>query len=237
MSPVGAGVHSAARMTAKTFIVTIDGPAGSGKSTAARLLASRLGLLYLDTGALYRTATLAGIGSKTGLDDANAMAELLEKIEVQVAWGDQGMTVSLNGRDVSGEIRDPAVTEQVKRVARHPEVRAKVTALVRGLARGRSVVTEGRDQGTVVFPNADVKFFLDADLDVRARRRHKELGERVGLEDVRGGIQERDESDRQRAVGPLTSAPDAIHVDTSRLSIDQMVETLEKFVKERRSAE
>jgi len=221
----------------KTFVVTIDGPAGSGKSTAARLLACSLGLRYLDTGALYRTATLAGIAVKADLDDAQAVAELVDRAAIAVDWTDRGMTVSIRGRDVSREIRDPAVTEQVKRVARHPRVREIVSALVRSLAQGTSVVTEGRDQGTAVFPDADVKFFLDANLDVRARRRHKELSQGARLDEVRRQMAERDDSDRTRAAGPLASASDAIHVDTSALSIEEMVDTLARHVKEKLRSE
>ena len=220
-------------MAISTFIVTIDGPAGGGKSTAARLLAQRMDLRYVDTGALYRTATLAATEAGVDLDDGQALATLIEKARIHVNWHAGRMRVQLDGRDVSEAIRNENLTARVKRVAVHPEVRAQVNRLVRGLARGRSVVTEGRDQGTAVFPDADVKFFLEADLDVRARRRQAELAGPADLDQVREAIAERDASDRNRAVGALICAPDAIRVDTSGLSIPEMVGRLTGIVAEK----
>ena len=220
-------------MLKKTFIVTIDGPAASGKSTAARLLAERLGFLHVDTGAVYRALTLAGIETETDLDDPDAMAALFEGLDIGIGWSGGEMTVALGERDVSLEIRDEALTDEVKRVAGHPEVREKVTGLVRKLALRGSIVTEGRDQGTVVFPDADVKFFLDAELDERARRRQRELAPGAPLPVVRRRIEERDSGDRSRKVGSLTRAADAVYVDTSKLSIEEMVDTLAGIVEQK----
>ncbi|MFH0963390.1 MAG: (d)CMP kinase [Planctomycetota bacterium] len=220
------------------MIVTIDGPAGSGKSTAARKLSERLGFRYLETGAIYRALTLCALRAKADLENGPVLAELFRRNSVEPVWAQEGIRVFLNGEDVSAEIRTRKITERVKSVARHAEVRRQVNELTRGLAKGRSAISEGRDQGTVVFPDADVKFYLDAKLDVRARRRYEELvaaGERATLEEVRRELEQRDESDLFRKVAPLRQAPDAVRVDSSELTVEEMVGELERVVMERKS--
>jgi len=225
-------------MSNRPIIVTIDGPASSGKSTAARLLARRLSFHYLDTGALYRAVTLTAVNAGADLDDEDRLVELFENAAIDLKPGASGLIVHLDGRDVTSRIRSSDLTENVKRVARHPAVRRRVTDRTRAMARDRCAIAEGRDQGTVVFPHADVKFYLDARLDVRARRRYRELKARqsaLTIDDVRRQLARRDESDVERPVSPLRPAPDAILIDTSNLTIDQMVEKLSNIVMEKTS--
>ena len=220
------------------MIVTIDGPAGAGKSTAARRLAERLGFVFLDTGALYRAVALAA--RRAGLDrDAAepALEGLLATLHIDYELGPG--RVSLGGEDVTGPIRAPEVTALTGRVADSPAVRARLTALQRQVAAaaaGRPLVTEGRDQGTLVFPDAACKFFLTADPQERARRRHAELvrrGPDVPLAEVRAAQDERDARDTARAIAPLVPAGDAIHVDTTGLGVDAVVDLLEGHVRRR----
>ena len=225
-------------MAKRPIIVTIDGPAGSGKSTAARLLARRLSSHYLDTGAIYRVLTLAALNAGVDLDDEHRLVELFDSASIVLESGESGIIAHLDGQDVTRLIRNSELTENVRRVARHPAVRGRVTQRTRTLARGRSVVVEGRDQGTVVFPQADVKFYLDARLDVRALRRHLEMGgpqSDLPLDEVSRQLARRDESDLTRPVSPLKQAPDAIRVDTSELTIDQMIDTLSDVVTQKTS--
>jgi len=221
------------------MIVTIDGPAGSGKSTAARLLSQRLGFQYLDTGAIYRVLTLCALRANADLEDGQGLADLFGQNSMEPTWGEEGIRIFLNGEDVSAEIRRSDVTEKVKGVARHAQVRKRVNDLTRKLAQGKSVVSEGRDQGTVVFPDADIKFYLDAAPEVRAKRRYEEVraaGERLTLEEVRRGLERRDESDLRRDLAPLREAPGAVRVDSSQMTIEEMVEELARVVRARTSS-
>ncbi len=218
------------------MIVAIDGPSGSGKSSVARRLAERLGFVHLDTGALYRAFTLRALRRGADLSDEAALAALVEPDAVALG---PGGAVRLDGGDVTREIRTPQVTNEVHWLARAPAVRERVTEIVRALARGKDVVAEGRDATTVIFPNADVKFYIDAAPEERARRRALELqarGTPVPFETLLDQIRERDLRDRERAAGPLVRAPDAIYVDTTGLAPEEVVEKLLAEVRRRTRA-
>jgi cytidylate kinase len=211
------------------MIVTIDGPAGSGKSTAARALAGRLGFEYLDTGAMYRAVALALARRRVDFADLPAVAAALPGLVVEMPPGQ----ILLNGEDVTGLIRTPDVSQGASKVAVIPAVRRFLAAEQRRVATGRNMVCEGRDQGTFVFPDAACKFFLKADPKVRAERRYKELlarGEQVTLDDVLKAQQERDARDASRDLAPMRPAADAIVLDTTHLAPDEVLARLEAEV-------
>jgi len=206
-------------------VITIDGPAGAGKSTAARVLAQRLGYRLLDTGAMYRALAWSVARARLPAEDTPALRRHLESVEVEL--GDDGVFV--NGRDVSGEIRTPEISDLTSRLTMLAVVRDKVTPLQRRMAAGGGAVLEGRDTGTVVCPDADVKFYVDASDEARARRRQAEFlgrGMVVDLEVVRAEIAVRDRQDTTRALAPLRKAPDAITVDTTDLTVDRVVDVM-----------
>ena len=212
------------------MIVTIDGPAGAGKSSAARALARRLKFRFLDTGAMYRAVTLAA--KERGLDfaDADALAELAQKITVEL----DGEHVLLDGRDVTKQIRTFDITTSIQYAADNPVVRGHLVAWQRAAAEGHDFVTEGRDQGTVAFPYAECKIFLTADEFERAQRRYLDLvsrGENVTFDEVLAAQRIRDERDYNRSVGALMKADDAIEVSTNGLTPDEVVELLEEIVR------
>jgi len=215
------------------MIITIDGPAGAGKSSAARALAQRLGFEYLDTGATYRAVTLAVLHAGIDLGDTETLSRLLNDLDLRMPAG----RVVLNGADVSGAIRAPAVSEQASAVAVNPIVRRHLAALQRRIAEGRNMVCEGRDQGTVVFPDAACKFFLVADPPERARRRQRELaarGETMALEEVLQAQQVRDQRDAARDLAPMVPADDAVILDSTQLTLEQVVERMEQEIRARR---
>ena len=212
------------------LVITIDGPAASGKSTVARLLAERLGVSFLDTGAMYRAVTLAAIEAKVNMNDEEKLLGVLNNRKFQFAIKEGKMEVCIDGVDVTELIRRPKVTANARYIASAPKLREKLVEMQRRFAEGeKKVGTEGRDQGTVAFPDADVKFYLTADAGERAKRRQAELLHRDGcenLEQIQRAIEERDKSDEERAVGPLRPAEDAIVIDTTDLSIEEVVEKL-----------
>ncbi|HPP55014.1 MAG TPA: (d)CMP kinase [Anaerohalosphaeraceae bacterium] len=214
----------------ESWVITIDGPAGAGKSTVARMLAERLGAVFLDTGAMYRALTAAAMDKGVNLEDAEALLKIFETTRFQFEHDGQVLRVLVDGKDYTQRIRLPEVTEKVRYAACQPAVRRRLVQMQQDFARQfPKVVTEGRDQGTVVFPNARWKFFLEADVMERARRRQKDLAQSglvVGLDELREQIESRDASDRNRTVGPLTPAPDAVVVDTTSLTVQQVVETI-----------
>ena len=218
------------------LVITIDGPAASGKSTIARMLAERLGASFLDTGAMYRAVTLAAMQAGVDMSDEEKLLDILETKKFQFAAKEGKMTVSIDGVDVTEQIRRQEVTANARHIASAAKIRAKLVQMQRQFAADEEkIVAEGRDQGTVAFPNADIKFFLDADIAERARRRQSELqskGDGENLEQIQRDIEKRDKSDESRAVGPLKPANDAIVVDTTDLTIEQVVEKLLCCVKE-----
>jgi cytidylate kinase len=217
------------------MIVTLDGPAGAGKSSAARALAERLGWCYLDTGAMYRAVALLALERGIPLDDGLRLAALAEKLAIAFCDG----RVLADGRDVSAEIRTDRVTQATRPVADAPPVRQAMKRLQRRMAEGLDLVTEGRDQGSEVFPHADLKVFLTASPEERARRRHREEVERGGslsLEAVQQAQARRDEGDRVRPVGRLEPAADAVLLETDGLTREQVIVRLVELVGERLAA-
>ncbi len=218
------------------LIITIDGPAASGKSTAARLLARRLGASFLDTGAMYRAVTLAAMQAGVDLKDSGRLIDVIENSDFQFSIEDDTMMVSIDGNDVTGEIRSPHITANVRYIASCPMAREKLVRMQRQFAADHpKIVTEGRDQGTVAFSDADIKFFLIADLDIRAKRRLTDLRSQGGddtLEHIKDALEQRDASDENRAVGPLKPADDAVIIDTTNLTINGVVDELLSYVRQ-----
>jgi cytidylate kinase len=220
----------------KRIVVAIDGPGGAGKSTIARRVAEKLGCVYIDTGAMYRAVALWALRLGVGLDDMMRLEQLATAAEMRFEPGGTGLR--LNGEDVSQAIREPEVSQAASKVSAVPGVRRALVAKQRAMAGETSVVMEGRDIGTVVFPDAQVKVFLDADPRARAGRRLLELKQK-GLDadagQVAGELGERDERDRRRADSPLTQAPDAVYLDTTPLSLDEVEQAILKLIRDRTS--
>jgi len=215
------------------MVITIDGPAGAGKSSVARGLAQRLGFEFLDTGAMYRCVALAGQRAGVDWDDPRQLARVARSIRLEC----RGETILLDGEDVSREIRSPEVTSLVVHAAENREIREILVAMQRRLAEGRDMVSEGRDQGTVVFPDAQCKIFLTASSIERARRRWRELdarGESTTLEEVLAQQNLRDAQDAERALAPLRPAADAVEVCSDGLTAEDVLQTIAKLVADRR---
>lgn len=212
-----------------SFVVTIDGPSAAGKSTTARAVAERLGFLYLDTGAFYRALALKALRDGVRAEDAEGLGRMARATAIDFSGVPSAAHVFLDGEDVSGQIRTPDVSEMSSRVAAVPEVRRQMVSWQRALRAKGPLVGEGRDLGTVVFPDADVKIYLDADLETRARRRTRELHSRgiaVTLEAVREDLERRDDRDRTRADSPLKPAEGARVVDTSGMELEEQVKAV-----------
>ncbi len=222
-------------MTRLQPVVAIDGPAGSGKSTVAKLVALRLGYDLVDTGAIYRCVALAAQQAGVGWHDASLTGKVAESMVVGFRMVDGENRVLLNEKDVTENIRTPEVSQGASIVSAHPQVRKALLDTQRRLGADGAVVLEGRDIGTVVFPDAEVKIFLDAPAEVRAKRRNAELqakGNPEPLEKTLAEVEQRDYRDRNRAIAPLKAARDATFVDTGPLSIDQVVDRIVGLVEE-----
>ena len=217
------------------FVITIDGPAGSGKSTVAKMLADKVGARFLDTGAMYRAVTLAAMNAQTDLTDQIALLEMMKRTDFKFHLAGSCLEVKIDGEDATEAIRTPEVTASVRFIASAGEIRTELVGLQRQFAENlKRVVTEGRDQGTVAFPNADYKFFLVADVMERAKRRHAELiakGIDANLDDIAKAIEKRDASDINRTDGPLIAADDAIHIDSTSLDAQGVVDAMLSHIK------
>ena len=212
----------------KRLIITIDGPSGAGKTTVSRILADRLGYRYIDTGALYRGVAMAAISSNLNPDDDNGLEKLCNTLKINFVLDEKGSRLMLNDSDITDQIRTPEITMFASAVSARPVVRGFLLNLQRDLGKEKRVVFEGRDMGTVVFPDADVKFFLDASPKIRAERRYDELKSvnPQSLEAVERDMNRRDKNDSTRDLAPLKPAEDAIRIDSTDLSIETVVDRM-----------
>lgn len=211
------------------MVIAIDGPSGAGKSSAARLLAKRLGYTYIDTGAMYRAVAWKAIQEGVPLSDEVGLSGLCAGMQISLAADGDLLRIYVDGRDVGADIRTPEMGMAASLVSKHQGVRAELLRVQRRLGAMGGVVMDGRDIGTVVFPDADIKFYLDARVDERARRRHKELvaaGHNVDLPRIAREIVERDRQDMARDIAPLRPAPDSVYIDSSSMSVEEVVEKM-----------
>ena len=218
------------------MIIAIDGPAASGKSTTAQLVAREFGLLYIDTGAMYRAVALEVIKQSIDLDDFIALETMLENINIEFGVQSSQLSIFLNGEDVSEAIRTPEITTMSSKVATIKIIRQKMVEMQRKLSLNHDVILDGRDIGTVVFPDADFKFFLTASLETRAKRRFEELtqkGINVDLEDIKQDLVWRDMNDSSRKEAPLKKAEDSIEINTSEMTIEEQVNVIIKRIREK----
>jgi cytidylate kinase len=227
------------RKKRENLVIAIDGPSGAGKSTVARILADRLGYLYVDTGAMYRVVALMAKQASLVFSDEKGLEDLCRSIEIEFQRHEEGTRVLCNGADVTEEIRKPDMSLLASNVSRIQAVRKSLLEVQRQFGKKGGVVLEGRDIGTVVFPEAELKFFLDAHPRVRGRRRYEEFkakGEKVDLDKTIQEVKRRDARDRTRALAPLKKAEDAILIDTTHLRVDQVVERMVRISVEKLKA-
>lgn len=219
-----------------SFIVGIDGPAGSGKGTVTKNVANKLGLINIDTGSTYRCVALEVINQKIPLEDKERIIEIAKTIKIEIETLSDGDKIFLNGKEVTKEIRSKEVTQIVSQISSIKEVRFQMVELQRKLAEGKNVIMEGRDICTYVFPNADVKIYLDASVEERAKRRYKENKEKnidMSYEEVIENIKKRDENDKAKEIGALKKAEDSIVVDTTSLTIEEVLEKIIEIIRKK----
>lgn len=217
-----------------SFVVAIDGTAGSGKGTMANILANELNLVNIDTGATYRCLALATLRANISLEEKDKIIELADKITIEIGGNNENPVFLLNGEDVSKQIRSAEVTAIVSQISMITEVRIKLVELQRKMAEGKNVVMDGRDIGTYVFPNADVKIYLDAEVETRAQRRFEEnklKGINMTYEEVLANIEMRDRQDKNKEIGSLKVADGATVIDTTNLTIEEVAEKIKEIVK------
>lgn len=217
------------------MIIAIDGPAGAGKSTVARIIAQKLGFIYIDTGAMYRALTLKSLGEKIDIKDNQRIIKMAASSCIELINNPDGsVKVFLDKRDVSKEIRQPCITQFVSDIAKIKEVREIMLRLQRRLGGQNNVVLDGRDIGTVVFPDADRKFYIDAEINERIKRRYKELrdsGQTVEIKDVQSDLSKRDKIDSTREFAPLKKAEDAIYIDTTEMAVEDVVNKILSYIR------
>lgn len=224
----------------KKINIAIDGPAGAGKSTVAKEVAKRLGYIYIDTGAMYRALTFQALELGIEIDDENELNNYLRTHTIQLLNENSIQTVMIDGKDITKEIRSREVTQNVSLVSSYPLVRETMVKMQRELAKGNNVVMDGRDIGTNVLPDAEIKIFLTASIDERAKRRYKELvdaGVEADLGQIMADIELRDKKDQERTINPLKKADDAILLDTSKYNIEEVVNKILFFVNEKLKGE
>lgn len=220
----------------KKMNIAIDGPAGAGKSTVAKLVGEKLHYLYIDTGAMYRALTFIALEKDIDIEDGQSLRTLLDKIVISLKADDKGLEVYVGDNNVTEDIRSESVTKAVSTVAKHPEVRIEMLNQQRALAKAGGTVMDGRDIGTEVLPEAEVKIFLTASVEERAKRRYEEIiakGQPANLQQLMREIAERDEKDMSRSVAPLKKAEDAIEIDSTHLSIHEVAEQIFQLVREK----
>ena len=221
------------------FIVAVDGTAGSGKGSITKVVAERLGLIAIDTGAMYRCVALECINKKIECTEIEKIKEVLENIDIEIKRKDSNQLIFLNGKDVTREIRTTEVDKEVAKFAAIKEVREKMTPIQRKMGENNDIIMEGRDIGTVVFPNADVKVFLDCSVEERAMRRYKQnisKGIQTTYEEVLEGIKERHRLETEREIAPLIQAEDAIYIDSTGMTIEEEANAVIKVIEEKRKA-
>jgi cytidylate kinase len=214
------------------MIIAIDGPAGSGKSTTAKLLAQKLGFIYLDTGAMYRAVTLYFLNNSVNLTDSSKIIKLLNSMNLTINHTNNNFTVFLDNQNINDRIRNQDINDMVSNVSKINDVRKEMVKIQRDFAKNKDILVEGRDIGSHVFPNAEFKFFIEADIFVRAERRLNEMPDNssVSISDLVAKLEKRDMIDSNRAISPLIKANDALVIDTTSLSIDQQVNKLYNII-------
>ena len=218
----------------KALLITVDGPSGAGKSTVSHMLAERLGYTYVDTGALYRAVAMVALSEGCALDDDNRLAKICRHLVLRFENSSKGPRLYANREDITERIRTPEIAMFASAVSARFVVREYLLGVQREMGKPGCVIFEGRDMGTVVFPEADIKFYLDAELDTRALRRYKELAARhtrISLTEVKEAMKKRDQDDSGRALAPLRPAHDAIKIDSTCLEIEQVVEAMLRHIR------